>query len=753
MSPLAVRSVPAILALALSLTGAASVAVAAAPGEAGPSFLNVIEPMLTRLGCNQGACHGKGAGQNGFKLSLRGYNPEADHLWITREYHGRRISRSVPAESLLLTKPTGASPHAGGFLFSADSREYRTLLAWLTSGAPAPSKADPSLVKLEVSPAIVNGGIGKEQQLTAKAHFSDGSVQDVTWLSKFESNDAGLVEVAWTGMTRIARHGETAVRISYLDQVTTATFTSSFETKVNRAGFPKPNNFIDEHVFAKLAGLNIEPSEPCDDSAFLRRAHLDTIGMLPTPAEVRAFLDDKRPDKRARLVDALLSRPEFNDYWALLLGDLFQNRRERDHDVRGSKGVKAFHDWLRRQVAAGRPWDELAREVLLASGSTDESPQIGYYVVTVGEKRQASQSEVVASVAQSFLGTRIGCAQCHNHPLEKYTQDDYYHFAGFFSRLKLERQDPRKGPTKLSFADPDARPDKTGKLQNAPAGVTQPRTGKFLTPRPLDRAETKIDKTEDPRIQLAAWMTDPKNEFFSGNIVNRLWKHFFSVGLVEPIDDLRATNPPSNPPLWAALNRELVRGKFDLRNLMRVILNSQTYQLASTTRPNNQIDAKYYSHYYVRRLPAEVLSDALSAATGVPDVFPGYPVGVRAVQLPDPKIKSYFLSLFGRSERVTACACERSGEVTMAQLLHMQNGDSVVMKIRAAEGRLTALLKEKPNEDRVIEELYLATLCRRPTAPEMTRLRQLAAEGPKDDTFARDLFWALLNSKEFSFNH
>jgi hypothetical protein len=743
------------LALAAGLMGSiVGVAGAAETAPTAPSFLNVIEPLLTRLGCNQGACHGKGAGQNGFRLSLRGYAPEYDHPWITREYLGRRISRSAPEQSLLITKPAGVVPHAGGVLFAPESREYQTLLAWLSAGAPGPDKNDPHIVRLEVTPGIVAGKLGQSRQLTAKAEFSDGKVHDVTWLAKFESNDAGMVEVDWTGRAKFLRHGETAIRVSFLGLVTTATFTSAYEQTVNPAGFPKANNFIDTHVFAKLAALKIEPAETCDDAEFCRRAFLDAIGLLPTPAEVRAFLDDRSADKRSKLIDALLARPEFVDYWALQFGDLFQNRRERDHDVRGSKGVRQFHDWLRRQVAVNRPWDELARDVLLAAGGTDESPQIGYFVVTVGEKRRAADSEVVASVAQSFLGTRIGCAQCHNHPLEKYTQDDYYHFAGFFSRLKLERKDPRVAPTRLVAADPDARPGKSGKVENGKAGVVQPRTGKFLTPRPLDRAETTIDAAEDPRVKLAAWMTDPKNEFFSGNLVNRLWKHFFSVGLVEPIDDLRATNPPSNPELWAALNREFVGQKFDVKHLMRVILNSRTYQLASSTKPANESDAKYYSHYYIRRLPAEVLSDALSAATGVPDVFPGYPVGLRAVQLPDPKVKSYFLSLFGRSERVTACACERSGDVTMAQLLHMQNGESVVMKIRAADGRLSALLKNG-NDDAVTEELFLATLSRRPTAPEMAAVKkELSAAGAAGrDEFFRDLFWALLNSKEFAFNH
>ncbi|HZT81058.1 MAG TPA: DUF1553 domain-containing protein, partial [Gemmataceae bacterium] len=444
--------------------------------------------------------------------------------------------------------------------------------------------------------------------------------------------------------------------------------------------------------------------------------------------------------------DHLLARPEFVDYWALQLGDLFQNRRERDHDVRGTKGVRAFHDWLRRQVAANRPWDELAREVLTATGKTTDHPAVGYFVVTVGEHREAEKSEVVASVAQAFLGTRIGCAQCHNHPLEKYTQDDYYHFAGFFSRVQLRRKDPKQGPTELVVSAPDPNRNKE------PVGVTQPRTGQFLKPQPLDRSPTDVRPGEDPRAKLAAWMTDPKNEQFSGAMVNRLWKHFLGVGLVEPVDDLRASNPPSNPELWAALNREFVSHKFDLKHLMRQILISRTYQLRSATRPGNAADARFYSHYYARRLPAEVLLDAISQATGVPDAFPGYPVGVRALQLPDPGLKSYFLSLFGRSERVTACACERNGEVTMPQLLHLQNGETVVQKVRSGDGRLAALLKAHKDDAKVTEELFLATLSRLPTAKELAVVKAQLADGGREEVF-RDLFWALMNSKEFSFNH
>jgi len=733
----------AVLLPCASLAGAVPDKGASQP----PSFLNDVVPILTRFGCNQGACHGKGAGQNGFRLSLRGYAPEWDHAWITREFQGRRLCLTASEESIFLRKPAGQAAHEGGKLFSAGSRPYRILLDWIRAGAPGPRMDDPQPVKLEILPGARSLRPGQEQQLLASAEYSDGSRRDVTWLTRFDSNDAGMASVDGHGLVKILRHGETSIRATFLSQVAVVVLTAPHEQPVEPDRLAQRDNFIDDHVFNKLAALRIEPSDLCDDSTFLRRACLDTIGVLPTPAEVRAFLADQRPDKRARLIDSLLGRPEFVDYWALQLGDLFQNRKERDHDVRGTKGVRGFHEWLRRQVLANRPWDELAREVLTAKGSAVENPAVGYYIVTVGEHREAERSEVVASVAQAFLGTRIGCAQCHNHPLERYTQDDYYRFAAFFSRIHLQRREPKQGPTVLSVAGHDGKPNK------GPVGVVQPRTGQFLEPRPLDRMSLTIAPEEDPRARLAAWLTDPKNEAFSGAMVNRLWQHFLGVGLVEPVDDLRASNPPTNPDLWQALNREFVGHHFDLKHLIRQVLVSRTYQLSSVTRANNAVDTRFYSHYYARRLPAEVLLDALSQCTQIPDEFPGYPLGIRAGQLPDPTLKSYFLTLFGRSERVTACACERSGAVTMPQLLHLQNGETIVRKIHSPDGRLAQLLAGGKTDEQIVEELFLASLGKPPTEAARTAVKKaLADEGKREEVF-RDLFWALLNSKEFSFNH
>jgi hypothetical protein len=717
-----------------------------AADSAPPSFLNDVMPIFTRLGCNQGACHGKGSGQNGFRLSLRGYASELDYFWITREFAGRRFDSAVPENSLLLQKPLAQAPHEGGKVLQEGSREHQVLLRWLQAGAPGPAKTDPSVTRLELSRGSRTMQVGQEQQLQVRAEYSDGQSRDVTWLAKFDANDAGIVSVSPTGTAKVLRHGETAVRASFQGLVAVAIFTAPYDQPVPPERLAQRNNFIDEHVFAKVAALRIEPSDLSSDEEFVRRVFLDTIGTLPTAAEVRSFLGDKQADKRAKLIDGLLARPEFVDYWALQLADLFQNRKERDHDVRGTKGVRAFHAWLREQVAANRPWDDLARAVLTATGPSTENPAVGYYIVTVGEHREAEKSEVVASVAQAFLGTRIGCAQCHNHPLEKYTQDDYYHFAGFFSRIKMERKNPQQGPTSLRVGAANPQQEKN------PVGVVQPRTGQFLKAQPLDRTPAALEPGQDPRAKLAEWMTDPNNEYFSGAMVNRVWRHFFSVGLVEPVDDLRASNPPSNPELWKALNKEFVAKKYDLKHLIRLIVTSRTYQLTSATRPGNATDTRFYSHYYARRLPAEVFNDALSQSTDVPEAYPGYPLGVRAIQLPDPGLRSYFLTMFGRSERVTACACERSGEVTMPQLLHLQNGDSVVHKIGGGDGRLAALLKSGASDEQVIEELFLTTLSRKPNAEALAVVKKSLAQEKRDEVF-RDLFWALLNSKEFAFNH
>jgi hypothetical protein len=763
-----------------------------------PSYQQDVLPILTRFGCNQGACHGKLAGQNGFRLSLRGYAPDWDYDSITHEFFGRRIDRAAPANSLLVTKPAGMSPHGGGKLFEPNSPASKVLTDWIAAGTPGIIPDEPVVQSISVSPGTQTMHPGETLQLTATAEYSNGQVRDITWLSQFFSNDPSVLEVSSNGLLTCLRSGESVVRVHFQGQVAVTTITSPFEQSVDAQLFAERRSFIDEHVFNKLAALRIPPSPAADDAVFVRRVFLDTIGTLPTPSEVQTFLNDQNPGKRTALIDTLLKRPEFADYWTLILCDLLQNRKERDHDVRGSKGVRAMQAWVREQVETNRPWDEIARDVITASGDSVSQPQIGYYVVSIGEYRQVEDSEVVSSVAQSFLGTRIGCAKCHNHPLERYTQDDYYHFAAYFGRMNFQRQESHKGATALIVAtEEEARVQKQitekesrlkamtedqankqgaeleslqkqiaemnqqlenerrqfAELTTRIPRVRQPRTNQQLAAQPLDRSETNIAPGQDPRELLAQWMTDPGNENFSGSMVNRLWRHFFAVGLVEPVDDLRISNPPSNRELWTALNQEFVSHKYDLRHIMRLILNSRTYQLSSATLKGNAAERGFYSHYYVRRLPAEVFLDAISQSTLIPDSFPGYPVGMRAIQLPDSTVASPFLSMFGRSERVTACACERSGDVTLPQLLHLQCGDGLAQKFDDPVGRLKQIMNSFPDDKSAIEQIYLATLSRSPTTEEQASITAAFEGSEQREEAFRDLFWALLNTKEFAFNH
>ena len=763
-----------------------------------PSYQQDVLPILTRFGCNQGACHGKLAGQNGFRLSLRGYAPDWDYDSITHEFFGRRIDRAAPANSLLVTKPAGISPHGGGKLFEPNSAASKVLTDWIAAGTPGIIPDEPVVQSITVSPGTQTMHPGETLQLTATAEYSNGQVRDITWLSQFFSNDPSVLEVSSNGLLTCLRSGESVVRVHFQGQVAVTTITSPFEQSVDAQLFAERRSFIDEHVFNKLAVLRIPPSPAAEDAVFVRRVFLDTIGTLPTPTEVQAFLNDQNPGKRTALIDTLLERPEFADYWTLILCDLLQNRKERDHDVRGSKGVRAMQAWVREQVETNRPWDEITRDVITASGDSVSQPQIGYYVVSIGEYRQVEDSEVVASVAQSFLGTRIGCAKCHNHPLERYTQDDYYHFAAYFGRMNFQRQESHKGATALMVAtEEEARVQKQigekearltalledqsnrqgaelealqkqiaelnqqlenerrqlEELKTRIPRVRQPRTNQQLAAQPLDRSETKIAPGQDPRELLAQWMTDPGNENFSGSMVNRLWRHFFAVGLVEPVDDLRISNPPSNRELWTALNQEFVSHKYDLRHIMRLILNSRTYQLSSATLKGNASERGFYSHYYVRRLPAEVFLDAISQSTMIPDSFPGYPVGMRAIQLPDSTVASPFLSMFGRSERVTACACERSGDVTLPQLLHLQCGDGLAQKFEDPVGRLKQIMNSFPDDKSAVEQIYLATLSRFPTIEEQASITAAFEGNEQREEAFRDLFWALLNTKEFAFNH
>ena len=767
--------------------------------SAAPSFREDVIPLLTRAGCNMGACHGKLAGQNGFRLSLRGFAPEEDYEHLARESRGRRLNFAQPDASLLLTKALAAEPHEGGARFAPGSREHTLLRDWILAGAPGPTTNEARVAKLTLSAVTRPLKPGDQVPVTARATYTDGRERDVTWLAQFFANDESTVKVTPAGIATALRAGEASVRVHFQGFVEVVSFTMPYDNKVRPADFTAGQNAIDGAVFKKLQALRLPPAPPCDDATFARRLHLDLTGTLPTAELAAAFAKDTAPDKRARLADELLGSPRFVDYWTLQLADLFQNRKERDHDVRGAKGVRSFHAWLRAQVAANRPWDALARDVLTARGSASETPAVGYFIYNLGEKRQPEQSDLPDSVAQAFLGTRIGCARCHNHPLERYTQDDFYHFAAFFARVSLDRKEPLDGFTALQLGTQNElqldkqfqqAEEKVTKAKEAaaapgleakevekrakevtssekrvvelaqqikstrakPPSVQQPRTRQMMVAQPLDRRALVMAEGADPREAFTDWMTAPENPYFAGAMVNRIWRHFMGVGLVEPVDDLRDSNPPSNPELWALLKREFAAGH-DLRKLMRFIVTSRTYQLAADTTRANAADQRFHSHFYARRLPAEVLLDAVGDVTGVPETFPGYPIGLRAVQLPDSTVNSYFLTLFGRSDRVSACACERSGDVTLPQLLHLNTGEDLFKKIKAPDARLTVLLKQFPDDAQLTEQLYLTTLGRKPTPAEREAvIRQRSAADPREAFFA-DLLWALLNTKEFAFNH
>ncbi len=706
-----------------------------------PSFLNDVMPVFTKVGCNSGTCHGKGVGQNGFRMSLRGYAPEQDHQWIVREFVGRRVSHAAPDQSLLLLKASGRTSHGGGRVLDPAGTDYDTLRRWIAAGTPGPNAKDPKLTKLTLTPGRTLK-VNEPLTLSATAHWSDGSTTDVTRLACWDANDATVLSVNSTAEVRALRPGATAVRAAFLSEVAAASFAVPFDGP--DTGTLTSNNFIDDHINRRLTQLRIAPSPTCDDGTFLRRAMLDTIGTLPTPEEVRTFLADSRTDKRARLVDALLERPEFNQYWTLFLSDLLQNRKERDHDVRGVAGVHDFHAWLYQQMTARRGWDAISRDVLLAKDSAVEHPAVGYFIVTVGEHRETEKSEVAESVAQTFLGTRIGCARCHNHPLEKYTQDDFYQFSAYFTRIQFERGDLKKNkPTILRVSAHDP------KQNDKPVQVRQPRTGKMLPPQTLDR-DVLPTKGSDPRAALVDWII--ANPSFRGAMANRLWKHFLSVGLVEPVDDLRATNPPTNPALFSALGEEFQAGGYDLRHVIRLILNSQTYQRASDTTEQNASESRFYSHYYARRLPAEVLLDAVSSATGVPEAFTGYPPGWRAIQIADPVAASPFLKTFGSSDRTTACACERAGDVTLPQALTLLNGDRIPLRLQSKQGIFQKLITKEKDNTVVLEELFLRTFSRPPTPAERDAVMALLKTEHRNAVF-HELMWALMNSKEFVFNH
>ncbi|HYE30478.1 MAG TPA: DUF1549 domain-containing protein [Methylomirabilota bacterium] len=720
-----------VLVLAVLLQGlAAAGAEKSAPTEW--SFRNHVQPVLAKNGCSAGACHGAAAGQGGFRLSLRGYDDDGDLIALTRHAAGRRVNLHEPGASLLLLKATGAVPHKGGKRFDTNSLDYKILSEWIASGAPGPKATDPRIEKIEIAEARSELGLGEEKQLTVRATFSDGRQEDVTRWAKYTSANESVAQISENGKVKVVASGEGAVTAWYLSRIAIATVSSPYTNKVDPAVFAnlRSRNFIDDEVHTKLKALNLPPSPRASDSVFIRRAFLDTIGVLPTADEVRAFLADSSESKRDELIERLLQRPEFVDYWTYKWSDLL---------LVSSKKLKpqsmwAYYNWIRDNVAANTPWDEFAKSLVTASGSTLENGAANYYTL------REDPRDVAEMTSQAFLGMSINCAKCHNHPMEKWTNDQYYKMANLFSRVRI-----KNGGTddeRIIFAA--ARGD-----------LVQPLRGKPQAPAPLDGEELSLEDPADRRARMAEWLVSPKNPYFTRAVVNRVWANFMGVGLVEAVDDLRVTNPSSNEALFNAATEFLVQNKYDLKALMRAILQSETYQRSSQALPENAADDRFYARYYPRRLMAETLLDAVSQATGAPTQFAGYPEGWRAMQLPDASIDSYFLKTFGRPERTVVCECERTEEPNVTQVLHLANGDTVNKKLGAKGNRIDKLLAANMAPETLLEELFLNSLARTPTESEKSKLLAALAEAKPEEKrpLVEDVLWAALSSKEFIFNH
>ncbi|MEA3207301.1 MAG: hypothetical protein QOE70_358 [Chthoniobacter sp.] len=696
-------------------------------------FINDIEPVLTKTGCNAGGCHGKASGQNGFRLSLFAFEPKFDYDALVNEAHGRRVFPASPEESLLLKKATGAIVHGGGSRFDEHSEAYRMLCRWIAQGVPYGDEKAPKVDRIEVLPRErLLAGVG-EQQLRVVAYSTDGSARDVTRQAEYKAQQPDILKVEPTGLaTTLGHTGEGAVMVRYMGQVDVARIAVPFSRGLPAEAYAhfQPKNFVDEHIVTKWKKLGIAPSALCTDEEFLRRASLDSIGTLPTPEEIKGFLADPSPDKRDRLVDRLLERGEYANYWANQWGDLLRVKRGGNDDLKS--GTFAFAGWLRTAFAQNMPYDQFVRAILTAQGESAENPPVNWYRHVRNTVAQVNDS------SQLFLGTRISCANCHNHPYERITQDDYWGYGAFFSRIAFKRG--QFGNEQSVFVKKD--------------GTTrQPRTGQEMKPKGLGGPEYDYVRGEDPRQKLADWLTEPANPYFAKSIANRIWAHYMGVGLVEAVDDMRVTNPPSNPQLLDALAKDLIDNRFDLKQLMATIMKSRAYSLSSTPTDQNKTDRQNYARYTTKRLSAEALQDAIDTLTGSPEKFAGLPLGTRAIELPDESVTNYFLKTFGRSMRETACECEKSYAPNLSQILHLMNSPELQNKIANGNGRLAGLLKAKKTDEEILSEFYLRAFGRNPHPEELKDALALLTAA-KDRTAAlEDFAWMFLNSKEFLFNH
>lgn len=702
-------------------------------------FIEHVGPILSKFGCNQGACHASQHGKGGLVLSVFGFDPDKDRNMLARERDQRRIDLIQPEKSLFLQKPTMQVAHGGGKRLQEGSVDYQMLVAWIKNGAPAPAKEPAEVADLTVWPAQRIGTTGLKQQLRVEAKYHNGTVRDVTAWARFDSMDDGVVAVTPEGLVTTVGQGQAPVMVRFEGQAALSTYVVPFGPPAQLAGWVN-HNYIDELASQKFRELGIEPSPVCDDATFLRRASLDAIGTLPSVEETLAFLQSEDPQKREKLVDRLLGltgdptqdiyREAYAAYWTLKWSDLIRNTS----DTLGEQGMWAMHNWIRDSFRQNKPFDQFVRELVTGKGSIYSNGPANYFRIN------ANSSDLTESTSQLFLGIRMECAKCHHHPFEKYGQEDYYGMAAFFSRVGLKRSEEFGlfGAEQVVFVQ-------------ATGEVKHPRTGKVLPPTTLDGTVTEHEL--DRRLPLADWLTSPKNEYFAKSVVNRYMGYLLGRGLVDPIDDLRSTNPPSNEALMDALARDFVESNFNLKKLMRTILTSRIYQLESQPNENNAKDQRFYSHFAVKRIPAEPLLDAIDRVTSSPTKFDKLPRGTRAIELPDAEYPDYFLNTFAKPRRASVCECERSPDESLSQALHTLNGEILQNKIADKGGRVASLLKDQKTPEEIVDHLYLAALGRHPSDAEQAAAANHLKDQVEPKEFYEDLLWALINSKQFLFVH
>jgi len=706
------------------------------------NFANQIVPIFTKLGCNSGGCHGKASGQNGFKLSLLGFEPDIDFISLVKEARGRRLFPASPELSLLLTKAAGMVAHGGGKRMEVGSDEYRLIRRWIASGMPFGEKTDPIVTRISVFPEHRVMLRNSKQQFAIYAHYSDNTVEDITRRAQYESNDQEIGIVNEAGLVQtLAMAGEAAVMIRYQEHVTT--FRATVPLGVSPSYTFPAQTVVDTHTTKKWQTLGLQPSDLCSDADYIRRLYLDLCGTLPTPKQVSDFVADKDEKKRDKLVDRLLESPEYAYFFAAKWADIL--RVKRRNQAERAKGTFAFHNWIRRSVARDKPYDEFVRDILGATGDELSSPPTVWY------KELTQPQEFVDDVAQVFLGLRMACAQCHHHPYEKWSQDDYWGLAAFFGRIGRKT-------IPVAGAGQNQQGGRLAIFNQSRGSVLNKKTNRPAEIKPLDAPAIEVSTYEDPRQRLVDWMVAKENPFFARAVANRYWAHFLGRGIVDPLDDMRVTNPPSNPELLDALAKELIDNRFSLKHLVKVIVKSRTYQLSSTPNDYNRHDKQNYARYYPRRMSAEVLFDAVNQVAGSPAGFGGLPTDRhaphRAIMLPDESFPSYFLDVFGRPQRISACECERVSEANLAQALHLLNSDEVQGKLSRPNGRADAMARDttKPDAEKV-DELFLWAFARKPTDDQREiALAHIAKHAMNKRVAYENILWALLNTKEFVFN-